>query len=161
MLYDSGDGPQRFLLFGTQMNIEMLNASQIWLCDGTFKTAPKLFAQVYCIHGLRGGPSLLEDGHLLPSIFVLLPNKTEVLYTRIWEQIKILCPDAMPTNMIMDFEIAAINIDSCQHLLSLHHLMFRNYEVTKSVQIMIVRKYTDHDLCTFCYMGIIPSSIAF
>ena len=109
LLYDSGDGPQRFIIFGTQINIEMLNTSQIWLCDGTFKTAPRLFAQVYCIHGLRGGPNLLEDGHLLPSLFILLPNKTEVTYTRMWEQIKILCPDAMPTNMIMDFEIGAIN----------------------------------------------------
>ena len=59
------------------MNLEMLNTSQIWLSDGTFKTAPTLFAQVYCIHGLRGGPNLLEDGHLLPSLFVLLPNKME------------------------------------------------------------------------------------
>ena len=87
----------------------MLNTSQIWLCNGTFKTAPRLFVQVYCIHGLRGGPNLLEDGHLLSSLFSLLENKTEVAYARMWEQIKILCPDAMPTNMIMDFEIGAIN----------------------------------------------------
>ena len=52
MLYDSGNGPQRFLIIGTQKNLEMLNAFEIWLRDGTFKTAPKLFAQVYCIHGL-------------------------------------------------------------------------------------------------------------
>ena len=32
--------------FRTQSNVEMLSASQIWLADGTFKTAPSLFAQV-------------------------------------------------------------------------------------------------------------------
>ena len=78
LLYDSGPGPQRILIFGTQMNLEMLNTSQIWLSDGTFKTAPTLFAQVYCIHGLRGGPNLLEDG-------LLLPNKMETTYKRMWE----------------------------------------------------------------------------
>ena len=53
LLYDSRVDPQRFIIFGIEANVEMLNTSQIWLCDGTFKTAPKLFSQVYCIHGLR------------------------------------------------------------------------------------------------------------
>ena len=39
MLYDSGPGIQRIIVFGTMRNVEMLNASQIWLADGTFKTA--------------------------------------------------------------------------------------------------------------------------
>ena len=90
-------------------NVEMLNASQIWLADRTFKTAPVLFSQVYTIHGLRGGPNPLQDGHLLPSLFVLLPNKTEITYTKMWEQIHLFCPTAQPTHMIMDFELAAIN----------------------------------------------------
>ena len=91
----------------------MLEASQFWLADGTFKTAPALFSQVYAIHSLRGGPNPLEDGHLLPSLFVLLPNKTEAIYMRMWLQIQILCPNAQPTHMLMDFEKAAIN--SFQH----------------------------------------------
>ena len=87
----------------------MLNASQIWFADGTFKTAPSLFSQVYTIHGLRCGPNPLQDGHLLPSLFVLLPNKTEATYFRMWEQIHLVCPTAQPTHMIMDFELAVIN----------------------------------------------------
>ena len=73
----------------------------------------KLFTQVYVIHALRGGPDLMKDGHLLPSLFVLLPNKTEATYRRMWEQVELLCPQADPTVMLMDFELAAIN--SFQH----------------------------------------------
>ena len=109
LLYDSGPSAQRILIFGTLCNVEMLNASHIWLADGTFKTAPALFSQVYTIHALRGGPNPLEDGHLLPSLFVLLHNKTEATYSKMWEQINILCPAAQPTHMIMDFELAAIS----------------------------------------------------
>ena len=87
----------------------MLQLSSVWLADGTFKTAPSLFTQVYVIHALRGGPDLMKDGHLLPSLFVLLPNKTEATYTRMWEQVKLLFPQAEPAEMLMDFELAAIN----------------------------------------------------
>ena len=69
LLYDSGPDPERILIFGTCQNIEMLKCSQHWLADGTFKTAPVLFQQVYVIHALRGGPNPLLDGHLLPSLF--------------------------------------------------------------------------------------------
>ena len=111
LLYDSGaTDPQRFLIFGTQRNLEMLQASHYWMADGTFKTAPSLFAQVYAVHGLRGeAADLTKTGHLLPSIFVLLPNKTEATYRRMWEQIHILCPAAQPVHMLLDFEKAAIN----------------------------------------------------
>ena len=78
LLYDSGPEVQRILIFGTQQNLEMLQLSQVWLADGTFKTAPTLFTQVYVVHALCGGPDPMKDGHLLPSLFVLLPNKTEV-----------------------------------------------------------------------------------
>ena len=82
----------------------MLESTQYLLADGSFKTAPELFFQVYVIHALRGGPNPLQNGHLLPSLFVLLPNKTHATYTRMWQQIKALCPNAHPNQMIMDFE---------------------------------------------------------
>ena len=82
LLYDSGPETQRILIFGTQRNLEMLRLSEYWLADGTFKTAPSLFTQVYAVHALRGGPHPMRDGHLLPSLFVLLPNKTEATYRR-------------------------------------------------------------------------------
>ena len=60
------------------------------------------------IHGLRGGPNLSQDGHLLPCLFVLLPNKTQATYRRMWEQVQLLCPLAHPAEILMDFEKAAM-----------------------------------------------------
>ena len=119
MLYDSGPGIQWIIIFGTMRNVEMLNASQIWLADGTFKTAPVLFSQVYTIHGLRGGPNPLQDGHILPSLFVLLPNNTEITYTKMWEQIHLFCPTAQPTHMIMDLSWLQLIALRWSHLLQL------------------------------------------
>ena len=114
LLYDSGPETQKILIFGTQRNLEMLQLSRVWLADCTFKTAPLLFTQLYVIHALRGGPDLMKDGHLLPSIFILLPNKTEVTYRRMWQQLQPLCPEADPTEILMNFEKAAIN--SFEHI---------------------------------------------
>ena len=87
----------------------MLNTSSIWLADGTFKTAPNLFYQLYVIHALKGGPNILEDGHLLPCLFILLSKNTANIYGRMWEEIKSLCPNACPSHILVDFELTAIN----------------------------------------------------
>ena len=90
LLYDSGPETQRNLIFWAQRNLEMLQLSSVWLADGTFKTAPSLFTQVCVIHALRGGADLMKDVHLLPSLFVLLHNKTGATYTRMWQQVQLL-----------------------------------------------------------------------
>ena len=102
-------GNQRILIFGTDSNIEALNTASVWLADGTFKTAPSLFYQLYVIHALKSVTDPMKDGHLLPSLFVLLPNKLEVTYQKMWTQVQTLCPNACPTHLIVDFEKAAIN----------------------------------------------------
>ena len=61
-------------------------------------------------HGQRGeAADLTKTGHLLPSIFVLLPNKTEATYRIMWEPMRILCSAAQPVHMLLDFYKAAIN----------------------------------------------------
>ena len=62
------------LIFATQKNIDMLQISRVWLADGTFRTAPLLFTQVYVVHALRRGPDLLKDGHFFPSILFYFPT---------------------------------------------------------------------------------------
>ncbi|KAI6658759.1 hypothetical protein LOD99_15083 [Oopsacas minuta] len=60
LLYDSGeDYPHRFLNFGTQRNLGMLQQSKIWLADGTFKTTPPSSPSV------NGSPLSSEIGELV------------------------------------------------------------------------------------------------
>lgn len=46
LIFDSGAGPQRILIFGTDRNLELMARSNNWFADGTFKAAPALFYQV-------------------------------------------------------------------------------------------------------------------
>ena len=117
LLYNSGPETQRILIFGTQRNLKMLQLSSVWLADGTFKTAPSLFTQVYVIHALRGGPDLMRDDHLLPSLFVLLPNETEATYTRMWEQVQLLGPQADPAEMLWSLSWLQLTVFSTRGLL--------------------------------------------
>jgi hypothetical protein len=60
LLYDSGiDSPVRILVFSTETNLRALTTTGHWFADGTFKTAPELFYQIYTIHTLVGNNILL------------------------------------------------------------------------------------------------------
>ena len=83
LMYDSGPGLDRVLMFATEENRNILSNSS--MADGTFKTAPSLFGQLYTIHGLAGGVYPFRDGHLLPCIYVLLPGKNSFHYNRMWQ----------------------------------------------------------------------------
>ena len=109
LLYDSGPGASRILMFATKENLDFLSMSSIWLADGTFKTVPAIFCQLYTIHCLVGGPNPFENGHLLPCVYALLPNKTTATYTKMWNIIRGACPNSEPHYLFLDFEQAAIN----------------------------------------------------
>ena len=50
------------------------------MADGTSKVTPSLFYQLYVIHALKGGLLLLEDGHLLPCLFLdILKREQDLL----------------------------------------------------------------------------------
>ena len=109
LFYDTGIGPHRMVIFATKENLEFLSMSSIWLTDGTFKTVPTLFCQLYTIHCLVGGPNPFENGHLLPCVYALLPNKSISTYTKMWTIIGESCPNSQPHYLFVDFEQAAIN----------------------------------------------------
>ena len=55
LLYDSGtEDDDRIFIFGTAHALTVLASCQHWFVDGTFKVVPKLFHQLYTIHGLDG-----------------------------------------------------------------------------------------------------------
>ncbi|QQP40663.1 Uncharacterized protein FKW44_014788, partial [Caligus rogercresseyi] len=81
MYFDSGPGNDRILMFTTASNLDLLRTSERWCGDGTFKAAPKLWTQLYTIHGLK-------NGYTVPCVFALLPDKRKETYTRLFTQVK-------------------------------------------------------------------------
>ncbi|KAF0990352.1 hypothetical protein HZS_102 [Henneguya salminicola] len=100
LLYDGveNDG-ERFILFATprQLNIRSRNSH----IDSTFKTVPEIFYQWVVIHGEY-------NNVLIPCVFALMEQKTEIMYRRVWEKVRenveIACQTAM-----CDFEMASID----------------------------------------------------
>ena len=75
--------------------------SKVWLRDGTFKTAPKPFMQVYINF------SQMESGKVLPCGFSLLPNKDKETYQTLWSKVKTAVTDKKPNSLVMDMEAAS------------------------------------------------------
>ena len=102
LLFDSGNNNQRILIFGTNQTLDILQRSDHWYCDGTFKSSPALFDQLFIIHG-----QFRES--ILPLVFVLMPNRTHSSYTRVLAALKNLRPNLAPATIMSDFERASIN----------------------------------------------------
>jgi len=119
LLYDSGCyDVNRFLIFGTERTLTLLNDSEHWFMDGTFKIVPALFFQLYTIQ-------VLAFGSILPCMYILLPNKTQITYRRLFEEIKVLQPQVHPLTITIDFEKAAINAASeCFPNVEIHGCFF-------------------------------------
>ena len=81
LVYDSSVGDEeRIFVFASQDALQVLANSQHWYAVGTFSVCPKIFFQLYAIHGRR-------DGTTFPCVFSLLPNKNENTYNRLFEQL--------------------------------------------------------------------------
>lgn len=83
----------------------LCDASELWM-DGTFKSAPPLFCQVYTIHAS-------VNNQFFPLLVALLPDKQEVTYRRLLVSIYV---EATIRNLIFnpaiihcDFEISVMN----------------------------------------------------
>jgi hypothetical protein len=70
--------------------------------DGTFSSSPGIFYQLYTIHSV-------QYSNVLPSVYALLPNKTEEIYIRLFKKIVELKPELNPLSIMLDYEQAAIN----------------------------------------------------
>ena len=51
--------------------------------DGTFKTVPLLFQQMYTIHAPVGG----ENARVLPLVYALMMGKSEECYTQLFQEL--------------------------------------------------------------------------
>lgn len=53
LLNDIQPVENRILVFATEKKLDLLAKSDHWFADGTFKSCPSLFAQVYTIHVIQ------------------------------------------------------------------------------------------------------------
>lgn len=99
--YDSGPGQNRFLIFATQRNLDRMVQCENWYADGTFKSSPPLFQQIYTIHALR-------YSDVIPTVFILMSDRSTTSYVRVFTELKRLQPALDPKTVMTDFEQAAI-----------------------------------------------------
>ena len=103
LLHDSGVGDaNRIIMFATNQALDLLRQSDHWFCDGTFSVSPAIFFQVYTIHAIC-------NGKVIPCVFSLLPNKTGPTYDRLFQEIDNHMNGHVPTDILFDFEQAAMN----------------------------------------------------
>ncbi|XP_060845637.1 uncharacterized protein LOC132925246 [Rhopalosiphum padi] len=74
--------------------------------DGTFKSSSKQFYQVYTVYIDIG--SINDEINVIPVIYILLPNKTKIVYERLFSMIKAHIPNFNPESFTLDFEISTI-----------------------------------------------------
>lgn len=102
LLFDSGSSSDRILIFSTEKNLELMQKCDHWYADGTFKSAPKPFQQVFTIHGIK-------YDNVIPTIYALLTNKQKDTYIEVLKNIKLLKPGLNPKTIMTDFETAQIS----------------------------------------------------
>jgi MULE transposase domain/FLYWCH zinc finger domain len=109
LVRDSTIGDERVLMFTTSVNVSYLAQSPIWIADGTFKTVPTVFRQLYTIHGRVGGD---DNSRIMPLVYALMSSKSEECYRMLFQDLIDFSDecniDLQPQFVLTDFEIAAI-----------------------------------------------------
>ena len=77
-------GDQKVLIFTTSNNINYLSRSSFWIMDGTFKTVPTIFTQLYAIHGSVGSN---ENSRIMPLVFSLMSSKSKACYRALFQNL--------------------------------------------------------------------------
>ena len=90
------------LLFMPEKMVDTLQNVKSGHVDGTFKVVPKQFTQLVTIFGDY-------KGHVLPLFHVLMTNKTQALYEKVFEGIKDMFPQFSPDAFMSDFETGLMN----------------------------------------------------
>jgi len=122
-------GDDKILVFCTTSKIRKLSQGTFWIIDGTFKTVPTLFKQLYTIRAQVG---FGDYSQILPLVYVLMTSKREQCYKQMYQVFSfnnfigvqfltlIFLRDLIdftedngvnlaPDFIISDFELAAIN----------------------------------------------------
>uniref|UniRef100_A0A915DT06 MULE transposase domain-containing protein n=1 Tax=Ditylenchus dipsaci TaxID=166011 RepID=A0A915DT06_9BILA len=106
LLYDSrNDHPEKpvILIYASEYGLNLLRENRKWSGDGTFFSCPKHFKQLYTLN-------IFKEHSSLPTVFFLLPGKSEEIYKRAFDALTRLCPDLDPDMFMADFEMAPVSV---------------------------------------------------
>ena len=84
LIKDSTIGYNRILIFTTIVNLNQIRQSLYQIINGTFKTVPTIFKQLYTIYRSIGEK---ENSQIMPLIYVLMSSKSEKCYGRLFEDL--------------------------------------------------------------------------
>ncbi|CAB4436267.1 unnamed protein product [Rhizophagus irregularis] len=91
-------------------NIYLNHHSGSWMVRLRIKTVPRIFYQLYTIHGSVGAE---ENSRILPLVYVLMSGKSKELYQVLFQNLIEFAEEnnisLTPSKILTDFEIAAIN----------------------------------------------------
>lgn len=92
---DAGDG-DHIIIFTCHSNLAELKAADTIYVDGTFRSSPKFFEQMFSLH-------ILKNGWYAPLVFCLLPDKHQSSYVRAFSVIR---EYVLASTIYADFEQA-------------------------------------------------------
>ena len=104
------DRTEGILLFTTSENLKWLKEAKFWIMDGTFKTVPTLFRQLYSIHAPADGNVHFR---IVSWVYALMSSKSEELYQRLFQELNEWAEENQlelkPDFVLTDFEKAPVN----------------------------------------------------
>lgn len=97
---EDGANSATFILFSTETHLDYLKISKNWYCDGTFRTCPSQYRQIYTIMGDI-------KGYNFPLVYFIMKEKSKAVYLKVLQKLKDLTNNYTPDNITIDFEMAA------------------------------------------------------
>uniref|UniRef100_A0A1E1WV05 FLYWCH-type domain-containing protein n=1 Tax=Pectinophora gossypiella TaxID=13191 RepID=A0A1E1WV05_PECGO len=96
---------EKILIFMTKLSKKVMRKARLWFGDGTFKSVPRPFYQLFTLHMDLNSDK--NTTNIVPILYALLPNKNQRTYIRLFEIIKKL--GFKIHHFKCDYEIAIMN----------------------------------------------------
>lgn len=110
LLFYDPEATEKMAIFTTDRHLKFLAKAKYWIMDGTFKSAPNVFAQLYAMH-------VNVKGQWFPVVQVLMQRKTKASYTTLLRILKEEANNRLnrrlhPTYVSTDYETAVMQAAS-------------------------------------------------
>lgn len=107
ILADYCDKDEKVLVFCTNNCRQAIANVTEFFIDGTFKTCPTPFTQIFSLHGDIG--STLDNTNVVPLVFALMTHRRQSSYFKLFSMIKSQLAKWNPIKVHSDFEMASMN----------------------------------------------------